>query len=165
MVVALLIGVTGTAESGVKRLRVDSVPAGATVSSIVGKLGVTPLSISERDIYPNTYPDEKLDMYGKVIISKSGCKAVTRRISIDDIKSGLDVQLECEVTASARASDAANEPPLIFIPDGNSSSPSEILSDRRLRQLKMLNELLEDKLISGQEERMIRMRIFKSLEQ
>jgi len=165
LVITGLVIISTVNAAGVKarRIRIDSDPAGAAVSSITGKLGVTPLTIGERDIYPNTYPDEKFDLYGKVVISKSGCKTVTRRITLDDSKKGLDVQLDCKVTVSRPASVSTNEPPLIYIPEETSGLPSEPLSDRRLRQLKVLNELLEDKLISEQEERLIRKRIFERL--
>src|SRR5690606_9479978 len=49
-------------------LRVESVPAAAEVEVIGGTAGVTPLSISERDIYPNNYEDARADMYGMVVL-------------------------------------------------------------------------------------------------
>ena len=157
---------TGYAEElKIQRIRIESTPAGAAVSTIVGKHGVTPLSITERDIYPNTYPETKVDLYGKVVISKSGCKTVTRRITIDDIKHGLDIQLDCTESTPVVKLEAAEKPQAIRKAEQPATSTTEALSERRLQQLKVLNELLDDKLISAEEERAIRKRIFDRLDQ
>jgi len=135
------------------------------VSTIVGRHGVTPLSITERDIYPNTYPDAKVDLYGKVVISKSGCKTITRRVTLDDIKHGLDIPLDCTESTLVVKLEAAGKPQAIRKPEQSATSITEALSERRLRKLKVLNELLDDKLISAEEERAIRKRIFERLNQ
>jgi len=150
-----------TAESEIRRMRIESDPAGAAVSSIVGRLGVTPISISERDIYPNAYPNAKVDLYGKVVISKTGCKTITRRVTPGDIKRGLDIQLDCAVPVSTVDNEVEGKPQVIQKSRDSASSISEPLSERRLRQLKVLNELLDDGLISEEEERAIRKRIFE----
>jgi hypothetical protein len=150
-----------TAESEIRRMRIESDPAGAAVSSIVGRLGLTPLSISERDIYPNAYPDAKVDLYGKVVISKTGCKTITRRVTPVDIKRGLELQLDCAVPVSTVDNEVEGKPQVIQKSRDSASSISEPLSERRLRQLKVLNELLDDGLISEEEERAIRKRIFE----
>jgi len=149
----------------IKRIRVESTPDGAAVSTIVGRLGVTPLNITERDIYPNTYSEEKLDLYGKVILSKPGCKTVTRRVTLDDIKDGLDVRLDCSAATPVADRKAAVKPRAIPQPEPSAAPVAEPLSARRLRQLKVLNELLEDGLITAEQERVIRTRIFERLEQ
>ncbi len=154
-----------TEEAKIQRIRIESTPAGAAVSTIVGRLGVTPLSITERDIYPNTYPDAKVDLYGKVIISKSGCKTITRRVTIDDIKRGLDIQLDCTQSTPVVNVEAVGKPQAIRKSKQSATSIPEPFSERRLRQLKVLNELLDDKLISAEEERAIRKRIFERLNQ
>jgi len=157
---------TGSAaELKVQRIRIEAIPAGATVSTIVGKRGVTPLSITERDIYPNTYPDAKVELYGKVVISKSGCKTVTRRVALDDIKHGLDIQLDCTESTPVAEMEPGGEPQAIRTTEQPATSTTEALSERRLRQLKVLNELLDDKLISAEEEWAIRKRIFERLDQ
>ena len=157
---------TGSAaELKVQRIRIEAIPAGATVSTIVGKRGVTPLSITERDIYPNTYPDAKVELYGKVVISKSGCKTVTRRVTLNEIKTGLDIRLDCTESTPVVKLDAGGKPQAIRKPEQSATSATEALSERRLRQLKVLNELLDDKLISAEEEQSIRKRIFERLNQ
>ena len=149
----------------IQRIRIDSIPDGAAVSTIVGRHGVTPLSITERDIYPNTYPEAKLDLYGKVIISKPGCKTVTRSVTLDDIKQGLDVQLDCTEPAPVASTEAVEKSPVFPKPGPAATSQAEPLSARRLRQLQVLNELLDDGLISAAEERAIRKRLFERLDQ
>jgi len=166
-IIGVMFSVTtgNAAELKVQRIRIESTPAGAAVSTIVGKHGATPLSITERDIYPNSYPEAKVDLYGKVVISQSGCKTVTRRITIDDIKTGLDIQLDCTESTPVVKLEAAGKPQAIQKPEQSATSTTEALSERRLRQLKVLNELLDDKLISADEEQAIRKRIFESLNQ
>jgi len=83
---------TGSAgELKIQRIRIESTPDGAEVTTIVGRHGVTPLSITERDIYPNTYPEAKVDLYGKVVVSKPGCETISRRVTLDETKNGLDI--------------------------------------------------------------------------
>ena len=176
VVPGILLVVSGTlfnamtacaADLKVKRISIESTPAGAEVGTIIGKHGVTPLTITERDIYPNTYPDEKLSLYGKVIVSKPGCRPITRRVTLDDIKDGLKIQLECTESAAVANTEVAEKTKMIQ-KTRQSSVPTvdpEPLSDRRLRQLKVLNELLEDSLISAEEEQAIRKRIFERLNQ
>jgi len=159
--VMFIVTTGNTAESEIRRMRIESDPSGAAVSSIVGRLGVTPLSISGREIYPNTYPDEKAALYGKVVISKTGCKTITRRVTPGDIKRGLDIQLDCAVPVSTVDNEVEGEPQVIQKSRDSASSISESLSERRLRQLKVLNELLDDGLISEEEERAFRKRIFE----
>ena len=166
-IIGVMFSVTtgNAAELKVQRIRIESTPAGAAVSTIVGKRGVTPLSITERDIYPNSYPDAKVDLYGKVVISKSGCKTATRRVTLNDIKHGLDIQLDCMEPTPVVKLEAAGKPQAIRKSEQTATSITETLSERRLRQLKVLNELLDDKLISAEEEQSIRKRIFERLNQ
>jgi hypothetical protein len=165
-IVAMLYQTTGyTEELKIQRIRIDSTPDGAAVSTIIGKHGVTPLSITERDIYPNTYPDAKVDLYGKVVVSMSGCETITRRVTLEDIKHGLDIQLDCTASTPVADMKAVGKSQAIPKPKPAAASIAEPLSERRLRQLKVLNELLDDKLISTEEEQAIRKRIFERLNQ
>mgnify|MGYP001580407089 FL=1 len=157
---------TGSAgELKIQRIRIESTPDGAEVTTIVGRHGVTPLSITERDIYPNTYHEAKVDLYGKVVVSKPDCETITRRVTLDDIKHGLDIQLDCTASTPMAAKKAVAKPQAIPKPEQSASSGADPLSARRLRQLKVLDELLDDKLISAEEERAIRKRIFERLNQ
>ena len=165
--ISVLFDVTtgNAAELKIQRIRIESTPAGAAVSTIVGKHGVTPLSITERDIYPNTYAEAEVDLYGKVAISKSGCKTVTRRVTLDDIKHGLNIQLDCTESTPIAKRQTGGKPREIGEVKQSATPITEALSERRLRQLKVLNELLDDKLISAEEEQSIRRRIFERLNQ
>jgi hypothetical protein len=163
MIAAFYVTNSYAEELKIQRIRIESTPGGAVVSTIVGKRGVTPLSITERDIYPNTYPDAKVDLYGKVVVSKPGCETITRRVTLDDIKNGLDIQLDCTASTPVADRKAVEKPQAIPKPEQPVTSVAEPLSERRLRQLKVLEELLDDKLISAEEERAIRKRIFERL--
>ncbi len=161
-------------ELKVQRISINSTPAGAEVNTISGRRGITPLTITERDIYPNTYADEKLDMYGKVILSKRDCETVTRTVTLDDVKQGIDIKLDCIESAPAVSRPATVKKKTVKKSRQPAAPVAELISDktdsadqadRRLRQLKVLDELLEDKLISVEEERAIRKRIYERINQ
>ena len=144
---------------------VESTPSGADVFVIGGKLGKTPLSLSERDIYPNWYPDDQAHLYGMIVLRKAGCDDFTKRLTLDDIAKGVNAQLDCNqgaIPAERLLPPAAHTqqvPP-------ESAAPGQPLHaaamQRRLRQLKVLQELLDDGLISEEEERTIRKRILNA---
>lgn len=132
-------------------------PAGATVSSIVGELGVTPLQIDERDIYPNEFPPEKLELYGKLLITRAGCEPVTHQVTLAEVGSGVSVALDCLKPSAPLRTEVlggANEGLAEAAP-----AASGIVAERRLRQLRVLDELLREGLLSSEEERTIRQRI------
>ena len=133
-------------------------PPGAIVTSIVGELGATPLRISERAIYPNEFPPEQLDLYGKLIISRTGCATVTRQVTLAEVGSGVSVVLDCwrqdhgvRTEVLGGAAEPATATTLL--------PASESIAERRLRQLRVLDELLQEGLLSPEEERPIRQRI------
>ena len=147
-----------------RRFQVESTPAGADVFVIGGKLGKTPLRLSERDIYPNWYPDDQAHLYGMVILRKAGCADYSKRLTLDDIGKGVQVQLDCYQDAAP----AEQVPPAVHAQQappesaatGQSTRPA--MMQRRLRQLKVLQELLDDALITEEEERTIRKRILNA---
>ncbi len=133
-------------------MHIESDPPGASVETVTGRIGVTPLNIAERDLYPNRYPQQRAHLYGKVIISKPGCAGLVRRVSRDDIRDGLRVRLACLPPTSPAPAPAVGPRP---------SEVADPVSERRLRQLKVLQELLEEGLISVQQEAEIRRRILE----
>jgi hypothetical protein len=144
-----------------RTLRIDSVPAGAEVELVGGRAGVTPLTVGERDVYPNDYPDARTDMYGMVVLRRAGCESVRHRVTLTDFQQGLRVDLDCGATAAG-----LEAPPPLAKPGGSGPSPgaqpppaSADLPERRLRQLQVLQELLDEGLISPAEEQRIRRRI------
>lgn len=147
-----------------RRFQVESTPVGADVFVIGGKLGKTPLRLSERDIYPNWYPDDQAHLYGMVILRKAGCDDYSKRLTLDDIGKGVQVQLDCNQDAApaeqAPKAVHAQQAPLESAPTGRSISA--VIMQRRLRQLKVLQELLDDGLITDEEERTIRKRILNA---
>jgi hypothetical protein len=147
-----------------RRFQVESTPAGADVFVIGGKLGKTPLRLSERDIYPNWYPDDQAYLYGVVILRKAGCADYSKRLTLDDIGKGIQVQLDCSQDVAPAehvplAVHAQQAPPVSTV---SGQSISTAIMQRRLRQLKVLQELLDDDFITEEEERTIRKRILNA---
>lgn len=147
-----------------KRFLVESTPGGADVFTIGGRIGKTPLSLSERDIYPNWYPDDQAHLYGMVILRKAGCNDYSKRLTLDDIGKGIMAQLDCnEAALPAKAGPETlhtQEAPHESTATGQSTHAATM--QRRLRQLKVLQELLDDGLITDEEERTIRKRILNA---
>ena len=144
-----------------RRFRVDSVPGGAEVFVIGELIGTTPLTLSERDIYPNWYPDEQAHLYGMVVLRKAGCAEHARRIGLDDIEAGIEVRLDCGRHAVAEVQPPVSEPAPAAAPaaDTEMTPAAAATLQRRLRQLQVLQELFEDGLVTEAEERTIRKRI------
>ena len=140
-------------------LRIESTPSAAEVELIGGLAGTTPLTVSERDIYPNSYPDARAALYGTVTLRHAGCEPLQHRVTLGDLKQDLHLRLDCvaaKVTPAARAAatSTAVSPPTASPPD---------LPQRRLRQLQVLQELLDEGLISPAEEQRVRRRILQSV--
>lgn len=97
--------------AGNKAIKIDSDPPGATVYVMGENRGVTPLQISNTDVFPNIYPKEKESLYGKVTLKKAGCVDVTRPVDADIINSGLRAKLDCGDLnpASSRNAPRSNE--------------------------------------------------------
>lgn len=143
-------------------LRIASTPSAAEVELIGGRAGVTPLTISERDIYPNDYPDAREDMYGMVVLRHTGCEPLRHRVTQTDIKQGLQLRLDCDVaTVQSRTAAAAPAPEPHALAAPPPLEPSSAVPQRRLRQLQVLQELLDEGLISPAEEQRVRRRILQ----
>jgi hypothetical protein len=106
------------------------------------KLGVTPLKISHQDVFPNIYPKEKLSLYGRVTLKKSGCSDFTRTVSSEISNGGLSAQLDC-----------------VNMNPTSSSHSSENLEQR----LDKIKELLNKGLISEEEAKKARERVLNDL--
>ncbi len=168
-VVALLaagIAVSATAQGlKIATLQIESTPPGADVELIGGHAGATPLGVSERDIYPNSYPDDRIDMYGVVVLRHPGCEPLRHRVSQTDIADGLHLTLDCTNLAarlpapSPRSSPMATPTPSTAPP---ASAAGEDLSQRRLTQLRVLQELLDEGLITAPEEQRVRRAILRA---
>jgi hypothetical protein len=139
---------------------VSSEPSGARVWSITGELGTTPLGIGERSIYPNRFPEERIDDYGKLFVSHPGCTTLTHAVTLDDVAEGMALTLDCSPGEGGVAIEDLGAGPWIassaVTPADADESPH---AQRRLRQLRLLEELLEDGIITAEEERAIRRRL------
>ena len=159
-IAALAFGFAGSIDAQAQQLgtlRIESVPAAAEVELIGGKAGVTPLSISERAIYPNDYDDARADLYGMVVLRHPGCEPLRHRVTATDIRQGLQLRLDCNATVTPAAVPASTP---ATTPAPPAASP-EALSQRRLRQLQVLQELRDEGLISAAEEERVRRRILQ----
>lgn len=172
---ALLLGALtavqgAAAELTLRKLRIESDPPGTEVLLIGGKAGYTPLTIGERALYPNDYPDDKAHLYGTVTLRRAGCDTVVHRVTLDDIARGLKVALDCDAPAAVRTAAAAKPEtpgsaasPAPAVPAAASApAAAEAVSQRRLRQLQVLQELLDEGLIDSAEEQRIRRRLLEA---
>jgi hypothetical protein len=130
--------------AGDKPFKIESSPSGAAVYVMGENIGVTPLEISHKDVFPNIYPREKESLYGKIILKKAGCKDYTRTISGDISSYGLHAKLEC-----ADLNPAPSAAP----------APSETVEQR----LDKIKDLLNKGLITEEEAKKARERILKEL--
>lgn len=153
------------AELTLRKLRIESDPPGAEVLLIGGSAGHTPLTISERAIYPNDYRDDQAHLYGTVTLRHASCDTHVHHVTLDDIERGLHVTLDCDAVPAARAVPAIDpeHPPSITPPPATSAPvATETVSQRRLRQLQVLQELHDEGLISSAEEQRIRRRLLEA---
>ncbi|EIM02941.1 hypothetical protein RHOFW104T7_00310 [Rhodanobacter thiooxydans] len=159
MVLALAVTASLHAQAlQVGTLRIESTPSAAEVELISGRAGVTPLTVNERDIYPNSYPDARADRYGTVTLRHANCEPLHHRVTLDDLKQGLHLRLAC--TAAAPAPPARPAPAAVST-DRLPPVPAPTMPQRRLRQLQVLQELLDEGLISPAEEQRVRRRILQ----
>ncbi len=140
-------------------LRIESTPSSAEVELIGGVAGTTPLTVSERDIYPNNYPDARAALYGTVTLRHAGCEALQHRVTLGDLKQDLHLRLDC---VAAKTAPAPRPAPTSTPPATQPPASPPTLPQRRLRQLQVLQELLDEGLISPAEEQRVRRRILQS---
>ncbi|MGA8147171.1 MAG: PEGA domain-containing protein [Gallionellaceae bacterium] len=76
-------------------VKIESDPSGASVYVMGEKVGVTPLKISRKDVFPITYPKEKESLYGTVTLKKAGCSDFTKTVNSEITNVGLNAQLDC----------------------------------------------------------------------
>lgn len=140
-------------------LRIESTPSAAQVELIGGRAGVTPLTVNERDLYPNSYPDARAELYGTVTLRHAGCEPLRHRVTLSDLKRDLHLRLDCTaaVAPAARPTPSAPAPSVTRLPPAT----AQTLPQRRLRQLQVLQELLDEGLISPAEEQRVRRQILQ----
>ena len=167
---ALCAPPAAAAELSLRKLRIETDPPGAEVLLIGGKAGYTPLTIDERALYPNDYRDDEAHLYGTVTLRRAGCGTVVHRVTLDDLGRGLNVTLDCGAPSDVRAASAgkaetsvsAASPTPAVPPTATGATATEAVSQRRLRQLQVLQELLDEGLIDSAEEQRIRRRLLEA---
>ena len=117
-------------------------------------IGVTPLNISPRDVFPNIYPKEKESLYGRVILKKAGCTDFTRTISTEISSAGLNAKLVCG-DVNPPSSMPVSSPAV----SGDVPHSSETVESR----LEKIRDLLGKGLITGEEAKKARERILNDL--
>ncbi|MCG7929858.1 MAG: PEGA domain-containing protein [Candidatus Thiodiazotropha weberae] len=95
--------------SGEMPLRIETQPSGATVYIMDEALGVTPLEITQNQLYPAAYDAGKAELYGKIVIRKPACEAFSQRVKYQDFPKGLQVTLNCSDSAEQSQSSATAE--------------------------------------------------------
>lgn len=80
--------------------RVDSIPQGAQVFVMGERVGVTPVEIEDRLIFPVTYPAERAALYGRVVLEHEGCEPTSRAIDLTATNEGTTIELSCDASAA-----------------------------------------------------------------
>lgn len=122
---------------------------------------MTPLTVNERDIYPNSYPDARADRYGTITLRHAGCEPLHHRVTLDDLKQGLHLRLDCSAAPTATATARPAPPASASSTTRPPPAPPSTMPQRRLRQLQVLQELLDEGLISPAEEQRVRRKILQ----
>ncbi|HUW00043.1 MAG TPA: PEGA domain-containing protein [Gallionella sp.] len=150
--VLLVAGCSGTGSmfppSGDAPFKIESDPSGAAVYVMGENIGVTPLKISQKDVFPTVYPGKKQSLYGKVTIKKTGCADFTKTVNGNIIVNGLRAKLDC-----------GNNNPAPSATSGVTPQTSETVEQR----LDKIKELLNKGLISEDEAKQARARILNEL--
>lgn len=129
-------------------IKIESKPSGAGVYVMGQKLGVTPLAISRKDVFPLTYPKEKESEYGKVTLMKEGCLDFAKTVSPKIIDAGLHVQLNC-----------GDSTPI----SSPTSSDAPRVSETVEQRLGKIKDLLNKGIITGEEAEKARARVLNDL--
>ena len=129
-------------------IKIESNPSGAEVYVMGEKVGVTPLKINHKDVFPNIYPKEKVSVYGMVTLKKAGCSDFTRTVSAEISSGGLQAQLDCGDMSPASSTTSKGAPRI--------SEPVE-------QRLDKIKDLLSKGLITEEEAKKARERILNDL--
>ncbi|MGO8754821.1 MAG: PEGA domain-containing protein [Gallionellaceae bacterium] len=136
---------TATADNPI---RIESEPSGAAVYVMDKMIGLTPLNISNKDVFPTLYPKEKESLYGKVTLKQTGCSDFTRTIDSKIINSGLHAQLDCGGVKPASS---------------QASSEAHSITETVEQRLGKIKDLLDKGLITEEEAKKARERVLNDL--
>lgn len=143
------------------QLAVASDPAGAEVHVMGAPIGVTPLLVDHRRLFPATFAPQEQARYGAVEVHKAGCRSVMRKVSAGDLARGLDVKLDCGPGGgpAAAAAPPAPPPPATAAPRATPANGAAAIEAR----LRRVQELRERGVISEAEAQAQRRRILDEL--
>lgn len=159
----LLAGAAGGCSSLGDRpgqLAVASDPAGAEVHVMGARIGVTPLVVDHRRLFPATFAPPEQARYGAVELHKAGCRSVMRKVSAGDLARGLDVKLDCGAGGGPAAAAAPPAPPPATPAPRAAPANGSAAIEARLRRVQ---ELRERGVISEAEAQVQRRRILDEL--
>lgn len=132
-------------------ITVQSKPAAAVV--VMGQeLGVTPLTVPVKAVFPSHYPPEQELLYGRITLKKEGCKDHVATVSGTVLSRGINVQLDCSANP-APAPDPAR----------TSTQPPSAAAHSPSQRLRQLEDIYGQGLISDEEYRQLRQRILDAL--
>jgi len=137
-----------TQSAGNNPINIESEPAGAEVYVMGEKIGLTPLKINPRDVFPITYPKDKESLYSKVPLKKAGCSDLTKSVSMKITNVGLHAQLEC------RDMNPPSSPMAKAVPG---------ISESVEQRLEKIKDLLNKGLITEEEAKKARERVLNDL--
>lgn len=138
-------------------VRIESDPSGADVYVMGEKVGVTPLKLSQKDMFPNTYPKEKESFYGKVTLKKAGCSDYTKTVNAKIIDVGLKAKLDCGGLYPSASSQGESRAP------ETRSVPIPRLSETVEQRLDKIKDLQNKGLITEDEAKKARERVLNDL--
>lgn len=148
----LVAGCTGPMGRGTpETIAVQSDPAGAHVMVMGKDLGVTPLTVPVKAIFPASYPPEQVALYGRITLLKDGCAEYVATIDNRTLGRGLKAQLDCvSVTPPA---------PAVTPAQATETAAARAPAQR----LRMLEDVYKEGLINDEEYRQLRQRILDGL--
>lgn len=132
-----LVGCSGTSliPSSSDQIQVDSVPVGASVIVLGEAMGQTPMTLTTRDVFPQSFAQEKQHLYGRIELTYPGCEPSITTVSSRIISNGLKAKLKCR-----------DKPQAATISTTPRTEPVEL----KLR-LQKLKELYQEELINEEE--------------
>lgn len=136
-------------------IRIESNPSGADVYVMGEKVGVTPLKIEQKDVFPNTYPKEKESLYGQVTLKKAGCSDYTKTVNAKILDVGLKAKLDCGDLNPDGTRGGASQ--------GVRSEPIPRLSETVEQRLEKIKDLQNKGLITEEEAKKAREHVLNDL--
>jgi hypothetical protein len=154
----VLSGCAGTgSESQAGRIRITSEPAGAVAYADDAELGATPLQIVPGNHFRSGFVGLTYRYIGRLSISKAGCETWSTEVNDNILSKDIHARLKCNPDyRPAAAAPPSPAKPAVPIPEPASGDPY-------IERLERLETLRQKGLISEEEYRQLRARIFEKL--